>query len=347
MKILLENIHKNYGDKNIIKGVDLEINSGELISLLGPSGCGKTTMLMMLAGLEDVSDGKIYFGEEDVTDLSADKRNIGLVFQNYALYPHFTVLKNVMYPILNQKIKKSEAKKKALEVIESVELTDHINKLPSELSGGQQQRVAIARAIAKMPSLLLLDEPISNLDAKLKEQTSKEINNIQKKYGITSVFVTHDQQEALAVSDRIVVMDSGNIKQIGTPNELYRNPQSLYVAKFIGNPSVNVLSVKVKEKRIVGLEHLVDGELNVPNGEYKIAIRPEYFNLESEGYSICVKDVKLLGRDLNIHVKDKEIDAEIIVRNNIDVPKVVSIKVDSKDIFIFDKQTEERVLDEK
>ncbi len=220
MKVTLKDIKKSYDHNEIINHLNLEINSGELISLLGPSGCGKSTTLFMIAGLEDVTGGQIFFGEEDVTNLTPDKRGIGLVFQNYALYPHFTVLKNVMYPILNQKVPKKEARERAMEIIKSVKLEDHIDKLPSQLSGGQQQRVAIARAIGKNPKVLLLDEPISNLDAKLKEQTSKEIRDIQKKFGITTIFVTHDQQEALAVSDRIVILENGEVQQVGTPKEL-------------------------------------------------------------------------------------------------------------------------------
>ncbi len=344
MEIRLDNIHKQYGDKEIIKGIDLKVKSGELISLLGPSGCGKSTMLFMLAGLEPVTSGKIFFADEDVTNISPDKRGIGLVFQNYALYPHFSVLKNVMYPILNQKKSKEEAKKIAMEVIRSVELEEHIDKLPSQLSGGQQQRVAIARAIAKNPKLLLLDEPISNLDAKLKEQTSKEINLIQKKYGITTVFVTHDQQEALAVSDRIVVLSHGNIMQVGTPMELYKNPNNLYVAQFIGTPSINTWNVTIKDKKVVGLENLIKGNLNVADGDYIIGIRPENFEITTDGMELEIDSVKLLGRDIQISSEIMGSVTEIIIRNIIDSNiNKINLHVNAEFIYIFDKDTEKRI----
>ncbi len=347
MEIRLDNIHKQYGDNKIIKGIDLKVKSGELISLLGPSGCGKSTMLFMLAGLEPVTSGNIYMADDDVTHLSPDKREIGLVFQNYALYPHFSVLKNVMYPILNKGIKKEEAKAKAMEVIKSVELEDHINKLPSQLSGGQQQRVAIARAIAKEPKLLLLDEPISNLDAKLKEQTSKEISMIQKKYGITTVFVTHDQQEALAVSDRIVVINEGKVTQAGTPMELYKAPNNLYVAKFIGTPSINTFDVEIQDKKVKGLENLIKGEINVEDGNYIIGIRPENFQVSKKGMELDVESSKLLGRDIQITTNILGEKSEVIIRNILDLSlKEINLEVDSGLVFVFDKETEKRIIND-
>ncbi len=347
MEIRLDNIHKQYGDNKIIKGIDLKVKSGELISLLGPSGCGKSTMLFMLAGLEPVTSGNIYMADDDVTHLSPDKREIGLVFQNYALYPHFSVLKNVMYPILNKGIKKEEAKAKAMEVIKSVELEDHINKLPSQLSGGQQQRVAIARAIAKEPKLLLLDEPISNLDAKLKEQTSKEISMIQKKYGITTVFVTHDQQEALAVSDRIVVINEGKVMQTGTPMELYKAPNNLYVAKFIGTPSINTFDVEIQDKKVKGLENLIKGEINVEDGNYIIGIRPENFQVSKKGMELGVESSKLLGRDIQITTNILGEKSEVIIRNILDLSlKEINLEVDSGLVFVFDKETEKRIIND-
>ncbi len=347
MEIRLDNIHKQYGDNKIIKGIDLKVKSGELISLLGPSGCGKSTMLFMLAGLEPVTSGNIYMADDDVTHLSPDKREIGLVFQNYALYPHFSVLKNVMYPILNKGIKKEEAKAKAMEVIKSVELEDHINKLPSQLSGGQQQRVAIARAIAKEPKLLLLDEPISNLDAKLKEQTSKEISMIQKKYGITTVFVTHDRQEALAVSDRIVVINEGKVMQAGTPMELYKAPNNLYVAKFIGTPSINTFDVEIQDKKVKGLENLIKGEINVEDGNYIIGIRPENFQVSKKGMELGVESSKLLGRDIQITTNILGEKSEVIIRNILDLSlKEINLEVDSGLVFVFDKETEKRIIND-
>ncbi len=345
MKVTLKDLKKSYDHKEIISNLNLEINSGELISLLGPSGCGKSTTLFMIAGLEKVSSGQIYFGDDDVTNITPDKRGIGLVFQNYALYPHFTVLKNVMYPILNQNVSKVEAKKRAMEIIKAVKLEEHLDKLPSQLSGGQQQRVAIARAIGKNPKVLLLDEPISNLDAKLKEQTSKEIRDIQKKFGITTIFVTHDQQEALAVSDRIVILENGQIQQVGTPKELYHQPANLHVAKFIGTPSLNTQKIEVKNGKIIGLEELVSQKLDLSDGKYVMGIRPENFKFDETGQQAEVLSEKLLGRDLQLTCRINECEFEVIIRNgeleenNVDV----KFKVSHEHILLFDGDTSERV----
>ncbi len=345
MKVTLKNIKKSYDQKEIIKNLNLEINSGEMVSLLGPSGCGKSTTLFMIAGLEPVSDGNIYFGDTDVTKMTPDKREIGLVFQNYALYPHFSVLKNVMYPILNQKVDKKLAKERAMEIIKAVRLEEHVDKLPAQLSGGQQQRVAIARAIGKNPKVLLLDEPISNLDAKLKEQTSKEIREIQKKFGITTVFVTHDQQEALAVSDRIVILEDGEIKQIGTPNELYHNPQNLYVAKFIGTPSINVIEVEVKNKKVVNYEQLISEPIEVSDGKYILGIRPENFKITTTGMGFSVESTKLLGRDIQLSVKQNDVTIEVIARNSeVDyTAKSIYLSTENNNIYLFDLESYERV----
>ncbi len=345
MKVTLKNINKSYDHNEIINHLNLEINSGELISLLGPSGCGKSTTLFMIAGLEEVTGGQIFFGDEEVTNITPDKRGIGLVFQNYALYPHFTVLKNVMYPILNQKVSKAEAKERAMEIIKSVKLEEHINKLPSQLSGGQQQRVAIARAIGKNPKVLLLDEPISNLDAKLKEQTSKEIREIQKKFGITTIFVTHDQQEALAVSDRIVILENGQVQQVGTPKELYQQPANLHVAKFIGTPSLNIHDVEVKAGKIIGFEQLIDQDIDLADGHYIMGIRPENLIINKAGQETEVISEKLLGRDLQLTCKINDHEFEIIIRNGEleENNAPIKFKVSHKNILLFDGKTNERV----
>lgn len=346
MKVSLKEIFKNYGSTEVIKGLDLEINSGELISLLGPSGCGKTTTLFMLSGLESVTSGNIYFGDRDVTKLTASQRNIGLVFQNYALYPHFTVLQNVMYPILNKKINKVEAKEMAMRVIKAVSLEDQIDKKPGQLSGGQQQRVAIARAIAKQPEILLLDEPISNLDAKLKESTIKEIKAIQREFNITTVFVTHDQQEALAVSDRVVILDKGVIQQIGTPNELHNNPANLYVAKFVGTPTINTLEVEVKDKKLVGLEGLVNSDLDVADGKYILGIRPSHLKLSDKGIDVENIDNEILGRDILYHCVLNDMEIKVILQNEVDliVPRNIKLEVSIANVLLFDTETNNRVL---
>ena len=243
MKIILKNLTKKFpgrGRKSedviAVNNFDFEVPDGKLIGLLGPSGCGKSTTLNLICGLLKPTGGQIFFGEEDVTNLPPEKRGVGLVFQNYALYPHLTVLKNITFPLENlrgtDKLSKEEMEQRALETAKLVQIEGLMDRKPSELSGGQQQRVAIARALVKMPKVLLLDEPLSNLDARLRLQTREEIRRIQKQTGITTVFVTHDQDEAMSISDLIVVMKDGLVQQIGKPQDVYANPVNLFVAKF-------------------------------------------------------------------------------------------------------------------
>ena len=257
MKIILKNLTKKFpgrGRKSedviAVNNFDFEIPDGKLIGLLGPSGCGKSTTLNLICGLLKPTDGQIFFGEEDVTNLPPEKRGVGLVFQNYALYPHLTVLKNITFPLENlrgaDKLSKEEMEQRALEAAKLVQIEGLMDRKPSELSGGQQQRVAIARALVKMPKVLLLDEPLSNLDARLRLQTREEIRRIQKQTGITTVFVTHDQDEAMSISDLIVVMKDGLVQQIGKPQDVYDNPVNLFVAKFLGTPPINVFTGHVK-----------------------------------------------------------------------------------------------------
>ena len=222
--------------------MNITIPDGKLVGLLGPSGCGKSTTLYMISGLQKVTGGQIFFGDDDVTHLTPENRGVGLVFQNYALYPHLTVKQNIMFPLENLKgadrLSKEEMLKRTVEAARLVQIDDLLARKPSELSGGQQQRVAIARALVKMPKVLLLDEPLSNLDARLRLQTREEIRRIQRETGITTVFVTHDQEEAMSISDEIVIMKLGIVQQIGRPQEVYDNPANLFVAKFLGTPPI-------------------------------------------------------------------------------------------------------------
>lgn len=347
MQIKLNDIKKAYGEKEVIKGLNLEIKSGELISLVGPSGCGKSTTLFMLSGLEEVTGGNIIFGDNDVTDLTADKREVGLVFQSYALYPHLTVLKNVTFPLLNHGVDKVEAEARAKKIIESVGLSEHIDKKPGQLSGGQAQRVAIARAIVKNPKVLLLDEPLSNLDAKLKMSTILEIKSIQREHNITTVFVTHDQQEALAISDRMVILDQGRVQQVGKPNDLYRNPANLFVAQFIGSPSINAFDVTIKDGKIVGFDNLVAEKINVADGKYTCAIRPEGFSIDPAGTKFNINAHEILGRDVMLYGALDDIECRILIantnRNYDENMATTSVVVDIKDVLLFDVDSGERV----
>lgn len=230
----IKKIKKSFKNNEVLKGIDIEIAKGELICFLGPSGCGKTTLLRIIAGLEEQSQGEIELDGKDITELEPAKRNIGIVFQNYALFPNLTIYENVEYGLVNKKVSKKEREKKVDEILSLVGLSDHKNKYPSELSGGQQQRVALARAIVLKPDILLLDEPLSALDAKVRENLRGEIKKIQRSLNITTIMVTHDQEEALTMGDKIVVFNSGEVMQIGTPEEIYYNPKNDFTADFIG-----------------------------------------------------------------------------------------------------------------
>ena len=311
MKVLLKNLTKKFPSPNkkgeviAVNNVNFEIPDGELIGLLGPSGCGKSTALNLISGLLKPTEGEIYFGEDNVTSLEPEHRGVGLVFQNYALYPHLTVMQNIIFPLQNlrgkDKLKKSEMQKKALEVAKLVQIETLMDRKPSELSGGQQQRVAIARALVKMPRVLLLDEPLSNLDARLRLQTREEIRRIQKETGITTVFVTHDQDEAMSISDRIVVMRDGVVQQVGKPQQVYDNPVNLFVAKFLGTPPINVFCGEVKgEKLYIGSAPVLDAQ-GAPDGEVYVGIRPEGFVIDNEGALECALDrVEVMGRDISV-----------------------------------------------
>ena len=260
MNVTLQHLTKRFPNRNKKQGGEVvavddftyEIPDGKLVGLLGPSGCGKSTTLYMICGLQAPTEGKIFFGDKDVTQLPTENRGVGLVFQNYALYPHMTVLQNILFPLENLKGKdrpgKAEMVRRATEAAKLVQIDSLLDRKPSEMSGGQQQRVAIARALVKMPSVLLLDEPLSNLDARLRLQTREEIRRIQRETGITTVFVTHDQEEAMSISDEIVVMKEGVVQQTGRPQAVYDDPANLFVAKFLGTPPINLFDGRIENE---------------------------------------------------------------------------------------------------
>ena len=316
MKVVLQNLTKVFPSRNKKSGEEVvavndftfTIPDGKLIGLLGPSGCGKSTTLYMISGLQKPTGGRIFFGDDDVTELSAENRGVGLVFQNYALYPHMTVRQNIMFPLQNlrgaDKLSKDEMLDRALTAAKLVQIDELMDRKPSELSGGQQQRVAIARALVKMPKVLLLDEPLSNLDARLRLQTREEIRRIQKETGITTIFVTHDQEEAMSISDMIVVMKLGVVQQIGKPQDVYDDPTNLFVAKFLGTPPINVFDGEVKGGKLYIGESAV---LDVPGareGEVTVGIRPEGF-IPSENGPLCcaLNGVEVMGRDVSVVAK--------------------------------------------
>ena len=299
MKIVLQNLTKRFPNRNrkekgdviAVNDFDFEIPDGKLVGLLGPSGCGKSTLLFMICGLQRPSEGKIFFGEDEVTNVPPENRGVGVVFQNYALYPHLTVKQNIIFPLQNlkgaDKLTKAEMEEKALEAARLVQIENLMDRKPNELSGGQQQRVAIARALVKRPRVLLLDEPLSNLDARLRLQTREEIRRIQRETGITTVFVTHDQEEAMSICDVIVVMKEGVLQQIGRPQEVYDNPVNLFVAKFLGTPPINIFDGVVKENKLFIGEEAVLEAPSVSEGEVVVGIRPEGFVLKEDGPMSC------------------------------------------------------------
>ena len=362
MKVVLQNLTKIFPSRDKKAGKEVvavndftfEIPDGKLIGLLGPSGCGKSTTLYMISGLQKPTSGKIFFGEDDVTELSTENRGIGLVFQNYALYPHMTVKQNIMFPLQNLKGKDKPSKQamleRAYEAARLVQIDELMDRKPSELSGGQQQRVAIARALVKMPRVLLLDEPLSNLDARLRLQTREEIRRIQKETGITTVFVTHDQEEAMSISDMIVVMKLGVVQQIGQPQEVYDNPANLFVAKFLGTPPINVLEGKVAGGKLIIGEETVMSVPGVEDQEVYVGIRPEGFEVSANGALTCkLSNIEVMGRDVSV-VSTHESSLNPVVRSIINADNKIDITAESirynlkaHKVFIFNKETEERI----
>ena len=313
MNIKLENLTKRFpargkgarGEVTAVENLTFEAPDGMLVGLLGPSGCGKSTTLNMICGLEKPTEGRIFFGGEDVTALPPERRGVGMVFQNYALYPHLTVLQNILFPLQNLKgadrPTAAQMKERALEAARMVEIEALLDRKPKELSGGQQQRVAIARALVKRPRVLLLDEPLSNLDARLRLQTREEICRIQKQTGVTTLFVTHDQEEAMSISDRIVVMKDGVLMQQGKPQEVYNDPANLFVAKFLGTPPINVFEGEVKGGRLYLGGAAVLETPGAVEGPVWAGVRPEGFVPAADGPLECaVSRLEVLGRDVSL-----------------------------------------------
>ena len=363
MKIVLKNLTKKFpsrsktGPQEVIAVNDFtfEIPDGKLIGLLGPSGCGKSTALNLLCGLLKPTSGTICFGDDDVTKVPAEKRGVGFVFQNYALYPHLTVRQNIRFPLENlkgdAKLSKDEMNRRAEEAAKLVQLEGLMDRKPSELSGGQQQRVAIARALVKTPNVLLLDEPLSNLDARLRLQTREEIRRIQNETKVTTVFVTHDQEEAMSISDLIVVMKDGSVQQIGAPQDVYDSPGNLFVAKFLGTPPINVFTGRVQGGRVmIGEEAIIDAS-GVCDQDVWVAIRPEGFELAENGpFSCDLIRVEVMGRDISVVAshplcENTSIRAIIASKNKVAVgADKVRFQVAKDKVFLFNASTQERIF---
>lgn len=347
MEIRLKNLSKIFIDKTkketrAVDDFNTNFASEKLTGLLGPSGCGKSTMLFLIAGLHEPTYGRIFFGDDDVTRLSPDKRGIGLVFQNYALYPHMTVKQNIMFPLENMQISREQALEETKKIAELVGIGTMLERKPAQLSGGQQQRVAIARALVKKPRVLLLDEPLSNLDARLRLQMREEIKRIQRETGITTIFVTHDQEEAMSISDEVIIMNFGKEMQKGAPQEVYLNPDNLFVAKFLGNPPINVFTGEIKDNFLYfGDEKIF--KKKAPNGEYFVGIRPEDFKASpnNEGVKVSTENMEVTGRDTVIRflANDQQIRA-LVESDSIFGKKEVVLTVKEDRIHLFDMDTE-------
>ncbi len=348
MEVKLINLTKVFskkeGDVCAVDHINITIPTGKLVGLLGPSGCGKSTTLYMIAGLHRPTEGEIYFGENEVSKFPPEKRGIGLVFQNYALYPHLTVRQNIMFPLENKKMPKQEAAEKAEEYANLVGIGDLMDRKPSQLSGGQQQRVAIARALVKEPEVLLLDEPLSNLDARLRLQTREEIKRIQKETGVTTIFVTHDQEEAMSISDEIVVMNFGVVHQIGKPQDVYNEPIDMFVAKFLGTPPINIIPAHMEKDKICFFDETFKekADIDAKDGdELSIGIRPEFVQVDEKGkYQIHVEMVEYIGRDKSIIFKFKggEQTFKAIVPSTLEVLPDTDIRINFTRFFIFDSE---------
>ncbi len=354
--IKITEVTKRYGDKTVIPKLSLDIRDGEFFTLLGPSGCGKTTLLRMIAGFNTIEDGTISFDNDVINSIPPYKRNIGMVFQNYAIFPHMSVRKNVEYGLVQRKLDKKTIREQADAIMETVKITEYADRSPNQLSGGQQQRVALARAIVIHPTVLLMDEPLSNLDAKLRIEMRSAIRDIQKNVGITTVYVTHDQEEALAVSDRIAVMNLGELQQVGTPFELYHRPANLFVATFVGSSTI---FDAVCQKTSDGVSLVIDGQVTVPMNnlnedvkdgeELKVTVRPEEFILmKDEGQENMLKGVvksrTFLGKFINYEITLADgTFVEISqptggINSSFAVDEKVALSIDTNRMNVFDGQ---------
>lgn len=316
-KVVLKNVSKIYDKKTVIDGIDLEIKDKEFVVLVGASGCGKSTILRMIAGLEEISGGEIFIGDKKVNDIAPKDRDIAFVFQSYALYPHMTVRENIAFGLKMRKVDKKTIEEKVQEAAKILDLTEYLDRKPKQLSGGQRQRVALGRAIVRNPKVFLMDEPLSNLDAKLRVQMRSEIKKLHEKLQTTFIYVTHDQTEALTMGDRIVVLDKGVIQQVDTPEEIYNNPKNTFVGGFVGSPQMNFINGKDlgldekitygirPEKMITGgsITKTVDVDITELLGSEKIA----YFNIGDKKCSAKLSPETEIGKTLNLSINENDL----------------------------------------
>ncbi len=363
VSVRLVNLTKKFGNVTAVDNLNLEINKGEFVALLGPSGCGKSTTLYLIAGLYKPTSGEIYFDDKLVNDLDPKDRNIGMVFQSYALYPHMNVYDNIAFGLKIKKLPQNEIDRRVKEVARMLHIEELLNRKPGQLSGGQQQRVALARAIVKEPDIFLMDEPLSNLDAKLRIEMRTELKRLQKELKVTTIYVTHDQIEAMTMADRIAVMNGGRLQQYGSPEELYNKPVNVFVADFIGTPPINLMPVElVKDKESIilrtpfgniivtdkddGLRGVLE---KISEGEYILGIRPEHTQLAADGNGYLLGEVytvEPLGKELQLDIRSGEHLMRILAPANIgfNMGDKVRLTIDKGKILLFDKKTGKLVI---
>lgn len=349
-EIIIQNAVKRYGKTTVIQGLNLRVKDGELFTLLGPSGCGKTTLLRMIAGFNSIEGGDFYFNETRINDMEPNKRNIGMVFQNYAIFPHLSVRQNVEFGLKQRKMEKEAVASATDKFLKLMQIDQYKDRMPDNLSGGQQQRVALARALVIKPDVLLMDEPLSNLDAKLRLEMREAIRNIQKEVGITTVYVTHDQEEAMAISDKIAVMKDGIIQHIGSPQDIYHRPANVFVATFIGR--TNILNAKYRNKYLEFEDgYKIPYELNTNDAEVKVSIRPEEFVMtkHEDGMHGVVVDNIFLGLNTHYHVRLEtgqlvEVIQVSSLENRIKVGTEVRLSIQTDKINIFDSKGSRNLL---
>ena len=355
--VVFDNVSIQYpgAEEPSVAHLDLKIDDGEFLVLVGPSGCGKSTTLRALAGLEAISDGQIRIGDKDVTGTEPKDRDVAMVFQNYALYPHMTVEKNMGFALTMAKKDKAEIKHRVAEAAEILDLTEFLDRKPKQLSGGQRQRVAMGRAIVREPQVFLMDEPLSNLDAKLRVQTRTQVAQLQRRLGVTTVYVTHDQVEAMTMGDRVAVLNKGVLQQVDSPRELYDHPINSFVAGFIGSPAMNLLTLPCENGRPLIGGQPMDIEVSNERTQITLGIRPEHCTVVAEetveelpGTRVhaTVDIVEELGSDAFVYTSLNSGEGEMVSRLGEDVPKVgdqVEIALDSSRIHLFDAETGLRV----
>lgn len=354
MDLRIENLSVRFKDFSAVKDLNIEIKSGELVSLLGPSGFGKSTTIFTIAGIHKPSEGHIYFDEKVIDDIAPEKRNIGMVFQNYALYPHMSVYDNIAFPLKLKKLPKKEIKDKVHKISSLVKIEELLKRKPSQLSGGQQQRVAIARALVKEPEILLLDEPLSNLDARLRVEMREEIKRIQSELKITTIFVTHDQEEAMSISDKIVLLKDGVLQQYDLPSKLYKNPKNLFVGSFLGNPPINIIHCDVNKKedsiRLFNKDFKLSNFINTKcisqdTRDVKIGIRCEDF-IVSEKYfddsiEANIEFIENLGKDTILKIKVGDTAIKVVTTYDTIPDKMTNVYIGIKPnrLVFFDSKT--------